>query len=186
MPSRRLQGSRRCSIAPIAKVRLVGQYVPAAEFEPAPPAELPPTIEVDNTTYVFNEVEVNIDIQNLTFVEVTTIQNIEVSIYVDAGVQGQPTRCYAVSSDGQVVGQYVSVDGQSGDAPSQHHSCNRRRWYPPWPRMFLPRPPSPPQAITTCVGNPGPINAQGLPTYLPNRIQIGGVSYVLGRPRVTG
>ena len=33
--------------------------------------------------------------------------------------------------------------------------------------------------ITGCVGNPGPINAQGLPTYLPNRIQIGGVSYVL-------
>ena len=74
-----------------------------------PRPTLPPTIDVDNTTYIFNEVEVNVTIENLTFVEVTTIQNIEVSIYVDAGVQGQPARCYAVAADGQVIGQYVSV-----------------------------------------------------------------------------
>ena len=92
---------------------VVGEYVPAAQFEPVPPTALPPTIDVDNTTYVFNEVEVEVDIQNLTFVEVITVQNIEVSIYVDAGVQGQPARCYAVTDDGQVIGQYVSVAGAS-------------------------------------------------------------------------
>ena len=156
----------------------VGEYVPAAEFDPTPPAELPPTIEVDNTTYIFNEVEVNIDIQTLTFVEVTTIQNIEVSIYVDAGVQGQPARCYAVAADGQVIGQYVSV--VIIELPAQ-----------PTPQLQPPAvvptlaPNVPPPAavtavaITTCVGNPGPVNAQGLPTYLPTRIQISGASYVL-------
>jgi hypothetical protein len=156
----------------------VGEYVPAAEFEPAPPAQLPPTIEIDNTTYIFNEVEVTIDIQTLTFVEVTTIQNIEVSVYVDAGVQGQPVRCYAVTADGQVIGQYVSVVVIEVTAQ-------------PTPQLQPPAvvptlaPNVPPPAavtavaVTNCVGNPGPINAQGLPTYLPNRIQIGGVSYVL-------
>ena len=65
------------------------RYVPAAQFEPVPPTALPPTIDLDNTTYVFNEVEVEVDIQNLTFVEVVTVQNIEISIYVDAASQGQ-------------------------------------------------------------------------------------------------
>ena len=156
----------------------VGQYVPAAVFEPAPPAELPPTIEVDNTTYIFNEVEVNVDIQTLTFVEVTTIQNIEVSIYVDAGVQGQPVRCYAVTDDGQVIGQYVSV------AVMEVTAQPTPQLQPPAVVPTLAPNVPPPAAVTaqaviTCAGNPGPINAQGLPTYLPNRIQIGGVSYVL-------
>lgn len=157
---------------------VVGQYVPAADFQPAPPAELPPTIDVENTTYVFNEVEVNIDIQNLTLVEVITVQNIEVTIYVDAGVQGTPTRYYAVADDGQVVGQYVStVVIQIIPQPTRQ----------PQAAAVVPTlaPNVPPPAavtavaVTTCAGNPGPINAQGLPTYLPNRIQIGGVSYVL-------
>ncbi|HET9661315.1 MAG TPA: hypothetical protein VFP05_13345 [Thermomicrobiales bacterium] len=157
---------------------VVGEYVPAAEFEPAPPAQLPPTIDIDNTTYVFNEVEVNIDIQNLTFVEVVTVQNIEISIYVDTGVQGQPPRCYAVTDDGQVIGQYVSTPVlQVVPQPTQQLQP------PAVVPTLAPNVPAPAAVtaapITGCVGNPGPINAQGLPTYLPTRIQIGGVSYVL-------
>jgi hypothetical protein len=157
---------------------VVGEYVPAAEFEPAPPAELPPTVEIDNTTYIFNEVEVNVDIQNLTFVEVVIVQNIEISIYVDAGVQGQPVRCYAVTDDGQVVGQYVAAPViQVTPQPTQHLQ-------PPAVVPTLAPNVPPPAAVTapadaSCAGDPGPINAQGFPTYLPNRIQIGGISYVL-------
>ena len=158
--------------------QLVGEYVPAATFEPAPPAALPPTIQVENTTYVFNEVDVNIDVQVLTFVEVTTIQNIDVSIYIDAGVQGQPTRCYAVAANGQVIGQYVSVvviEVAAQPTPQLQP--------PAVVPTLAPNVPAPAavtaQPVTSCVGNPGPINAQGLPTYLPTRIQISGVSYVL-------
>jgi hypothetical protein len=161
--------------------RLVGQYVPAAAFEPQPPAQLPPTINVNNATYIFNQVEVNINVQNLTQVEVTTVQNVEVTIYMEQGVQGQPTRYFAVGNDGQVVGQYVAVTVTQVKAqPTQ----------PLQPPAMVPTqaPDAPPPAAvtavadTTCVGNPGPINAQGLPTYLPNRIQIGGVSYALVGP----
>ncbi len=158
--------------------QVVGEYVPAAAFEPPPPAALPPTIQVENTTYVFNEVDINIDIQTLTFVEVTTIQNIDVSIYVDASVQGQPTRCYAVAANGQVIGQYVSVvviEVAAEPTPQLQP--------PAVIPTLAPNVPAPAavtaQPITSCVGNPGPINAQGLPTYLPTRIQIGGASYVL-------
>ena len=136
----------------------VGEYVPAAEFEPAPPAELPSTIEIENTTYVFNQVEINIDIQTLTFVEVTTIQNIEVSIYVDAGVQGQPVRCYAVSNEGQVIGQFVSTTVlQTTPQPTP-------QLQPPAVVPTLAPNAPPPAAVTAqaiqgCIGNPGPINA---------------------------
>jgi hypothetical protein len=158
----------------------VGEYVPAATFEPTPPAELPPALEIENTTYVFNEVEVNVDIQTLTFVEVTTIQNIEVSIYVDAGVQGQPARCYAVATNGQVVGQYVSTPVlEVTPQPTQQLQP------PAVVPTLAPNVPAPAAVTaipsTTCTGDPGPINAQGLPTYLPTRIQIGGLSYVFAR-----
>jgi hypothetical protein len=157
---------------------VVGEYVPAAHFEPAPPPTLPPTIDVENTTYIFNQVEIDIDIQNLTFVQVVTVQNIQISIYVDAGVQGQPPRCYAVTDNGQVIGQYVSTPVLQV-VPQPTPQLQPPAVVP----TLAPNVPAPAAVtaapITGCVGNPGPINAQGLPTYLPTRIQIGGVSYVL-------
>jgi hypothetical protein len=162
--------------------KVVGVYVPAAESSPAPPAALPPTIEVNNTTFVFNQVEVNVNIQNFTQVEVTTINNVAVTIYVEPFLPGTPTRYYAVSSDGTVVGMYVSVViiQQSSTAPVPKYQ----------PPAVVPtqEPNAPPPAAVTavpaaaCSGNPGPINAQGLPTYLPNRIQFGGISYALAGP----
>jgi len=35
------------------------------------------------------------------------------------------------------------------------------------------------EPATTCPGSPGPINDQGIPAYLPNRIQLGGLAYAL-------
>jgi hypothetical protein len=36
-------------------------------------------------------------------------------------------------------------------------------------------------APTTCTGNPGELNAQGIPEHLPTPIQVGGVAYVFAR-----
>lgn len=161
---------------------VIGRYVPVAATNPTPPPDLPPTIEVENATYVFNQVNVDIDIQTLVEVNVIVVQNVELTIYAEQDVDGQQSRYFAVTGDGEVVGQYVqaSLVGTAAQVTP-----------PPTPQL---QPPAvvptqapdapPPAAVTaepaeTCAGSPGPIDDQGVPAYLPNRIQLGGIAYAL-------
>lgn len=159
---------------------VIGRYVPLATTVPAPPAELPPNIEIQNTTYVFNEVEVEINIQTLVEVEVVVVQNVELTIYVDRDVQGLPTRYYAATSDGQVVGQYVEaslVASSTRQSPPPTAQLQPPAYVPTQAPDAPPPPAVTAEAATTCGGDPGEINAQGLPSRLPNRIQLGGIAY---------
>ncbi|MBA2468766.1 MAG: hypothetical protein H0V37_05125 [Chloroflexia bacterium] len=163
----------------------IGRYVPVAATNPTPPAELPPTIEVENTTYVFNQVNIDIDVQTLVQVNVIVVQNVELTIYADQDVEGQPTRYYAVSPDGLVVGQYV--ESSLVVSVVQETPPPTAQLQPP---AFVPTqaPDAPPAAAVTavpdtrCDGDPGEVNDQGLPSRLPARFQLGGIAYALVGP----
>jgi len=159
---------------------VVGRYVPLAATVPTPPAELPANIEVQNTTYIFNEVNVDIDIQTLVEVEVIVVQDIELTIYVDQDVQGLPSRYYAATTDGQIVGQYVEaslVASSAQQAPPPTAQLQPPAFVPTQAPEAPPPPAVTAEAAATCTGDPGEINAQGLPSRLPNRIQLGGIAY---------
>ncbi len=174
--------------------QVVGEYVPAAPSAPAPAAAvtpaplpeeaaaagLPPQVDIENNTYVFNQVNVDIDISTLVEVQVVTIQNVEVTVYAEQNVQlNQAPRLYLVGTDGAVVGQYVVAGIQVSTRPAATA--------PVAPVAVVPTlsPNAPPPAIataiprTTCQGEPGEINAQGLPSHLLTRVQLGGIAYTL-------
>jgi hypothetical protein len=136
---------------------VVGEYVLAAGAEPTPPAELPGTVSVNNTIYIFNEVEIDIDITVLIQVQVIVVNNVELTVYEEPNVPGRPPRIIVVSPDGEVAGQYVDVTYvvtyQDTTAAATAIPSNQ------------------------CTGSAGPINDAGLPAYLPNRIQWGGIAY---------
>jgi hypothetical protein len=162
--------------------RVVGRYVPAAVAQPAPPPSLPTTVEVRGVAYVFNEVEVNVDVQTLVQVQVVQVQNVSVTIYAEQNVQGRPSRLFCVSEDGQVVGQYVDVTvvvkAQVTVRPGQFQ-----------PAAAATLPPNAPKAAAgtavprdnPCVGDPGPLDDNGVPRRLPRRVQLRGVSYTYVR-----
>nr|MBA3378700.1 hypothetical protein [Chloroflexia bacterium] len=168
---------------------VIGRYVPAAATAPTPPAELPATIDVENTTYVFNQVNVDIDIQTLVEVNVIVVQNVELTIYADQNVDGQPSRFFAVAANGQVVGQYV--ESSLVVTTTQVTPQPTAQLQPPAVVATQAPDAPPPAAVTaepadTCAGSPGPINDQGIPAYLPNRIQLGGIAYALVGPESPG
>jgi hypothetical protein len=136
---------------------VVGQYVLAAGAQPEPPAELPDTISIENNVYIFNEVEIDIDINVLIQIQVIIINNIELTVYEEPNVPGRPPRIFVVGPNGEVAGQYVEViyvvTYQDTTAAATAIPSNQ------------------------CSGPIGPINDAGLPAYLPNRIQWGGVAY---------
>ncbi len=172
----------------VAEDGSIGRFVPVASTNPAPPAELPPSIEVANTTYVFNQVNVDIDITTLIEVEVIVVQNVELTIYTDLNVDGQPSRFFAVTSEGQVVGQYVDA---SLIVSTQVTPQPTAQLQPPAVVPTQAPDAPPPAAVTaeaavTCPGSPGPVNDAGIPAYLPNRIQLGGVAYGLVGPQEPG
>jgi len=161
---------------------VIGRYVPVATTSPTPPPDLPATIDVENTTYVFNQVNIDIDIQTLVEVNVIVVQNVELTIYTDQNVDGQPSRYFAVTSEGQVVGQYV--ESSLVVTTTQVTPQPTAQLQPPAVVATQAPDAPPPAAVTaepadTCAGSPGPINDQGIPAYLPNRIQLGGIAYAL-------
>jgi len=138
---------------------VVGVYVLNAATAPAAPTELPETVQVQNATYVFNQVEVDIDISILVQVDVIQLGGAKVTLYADKDVPGRPTRVYAVAPGGKVVGQYVETTlvvtlqhGAATGAPS-----------------------------TDCAGEPGALNSRGLPAHLPNRFQFNEIAYTFVR-----
>lgn len=160
--------------------QVVGLYVPIAATQPAPPPSLPAVVIVPGATYVFNQVDVNVNVQTLVQVQVIVVQNVQVTIFADPDVHGVPPRLYAVLPGGQVVGQYV--DAALLPAAVQAHPVPTVQLQPPAVvPTLLPNVP-PPAAVTAipaaqCPGEPGPINAQGVPTHLPNRVQLSGIAY---------
>jgi len=168
---------------------VIGRYVPVATTNPTPPPDLPATIDVESTTYVFNQVNINIDIQTLVEVNVIVVQNVELTIYTDQNVDGQPSRYFAVTSEGQVVGQYV--ESSLAGAVAQVTPQPTAQLQPPAVVPTQAPDAPPPAAVTaepadTCAGSPGPINDQGVPSYLPNRIQLGGIAYALVGTEASG
>jgi len=164
--------------ATVAGGRLVGRYVPAAVAAPAPPPSLPANVEVGGATYVFNEVETNVNIQNLVQVEVVQVQNIAVTVYAEQNVLGRPVRLYGVADDGQVVGQYIET--------TVVQQAERTRRPRPFRSAVAVTPPTSaqPAAASTAVSRPNacsgeiaPLDDDGVPRNLPTRIQIQGVSY---------
>ena len=146
--------------------------------EEAAAAGLPPQVDIANNTYVFNQVNVDIDITTLVEVEVITIQNVEVRVYAEQNVQiNQAPRLFLVGTNGEVVGQYVVAGNPVPVRPVART--------PIAPVAVVPTlsPNAPPPAIATavpragCPGEPGELNAQGLPGNLLTRIQLGGVAY---------
>ena len=169
--------------------QVIGLYIPVAATQPAPPPSLPAVVTVPGATYVFNEVDVNVNIQTLVQVQVIVVQNVQVTIFADPNVQGVPSRLYAVVPGGQVVGQYV--DAALLPAAVQAHPVPTVQLQPPAVvPTLLPNvpPPAAATAIPTaqCPGEVGPINAQGVPTHLPNRFQLGGSAYSFVRVEDAG
>jgi hypothetical protein len=161
---------------------LVGQYVLQASAEPTPPPALPSTIAIENNTYVFNEVEITVNIQALVQIDIVVVQNVSLTIYAEPAVVGVPLRLYAVSAGGLVIGQYVESTLIVPLAPTAAPPLVVILFQPPATVPTLP-PGAPPPAASTgvalpgCVGDPGALTARGIPAYLPNRIQLGGISY---------
>jgi len=159
---------------------VTGLYLPVASTRPVPPPSLPAVVNVPGSTYVFNEVDVNVDIQTLVQVQEIVVQNVQVAIYADSNVQGVPPRLYAVVPGGQVVGQYV--DASLLPAAVQAQPIPTAQLQPPAVVSTL-SPNVPPPAASTavptnlCTGEAGAIDARGLPTHLPNRIQQSGIAY---------
>ena len=98
--------------------QVVGRYVPAAVVRPQPPQELPQELETEGDTYVFNQVNVNIDITTLVQVNVVVVQNVELTLYAPQNVSGSPALLYAVAATGgQVVGVYLQATIVTGALP---------------------------------------------------------------------
>lgn len=169
--------------------QVVGLYIPVAATQPAPPPSLPAAVTVPGATYVFNQVDVNVNVQTLVQVQVIVVQNVQLTIFADPNVQGVPSRLYAVVPGGQVVGQYV--DAALLPAAVQAHPVPTVQLQPPAVvPTLLPNvpPPAAATAIPTaqCPGEVGPINAQGVPTHLPNRFQLTGIAYSFVRVEDAG
>ena len=152
-----------------------------AATQPTPPAELPRFVETEGNTYVFNEVDIDIDIQTLVQVQVIVIQNVELTVYAEQDSASAPDRLFIVTPDGTVTGQYV----ESSLVVSLQPLPTPRPTVQPQPPAVIPTlapnvpPPAAATAIPTgqCTGSAGATNAAGLPAYLPNRIQLGGIAY---------
>ena len=164
----------------VGRGRLLGRYVPAAAAAPAPPPSLPPTVQVQGATYVFNEVETNINIQNLVEVEVIQVQNTNVTVYAEQDVRGRPIRLFGVADDGRVVGQYIET--------TVVEQARRTRRPRPFRSAVAATPPPNAQSSAAstavprpnaCSGDPAPLGPNGLPRNLPTRVQLQGISYSL-------
>ena len=159
--------------------QVVGRYVVAAASQPQPPPDMPTNITIQNNTYVFNEVSIEIDIQTLVEVDVVVIQNVELTVYAEQNVQGQAPRLFVVTPDGQVCQYVESSLVLSLEQPTPQPTVQLEP-VAVIPTLAANQPP--PAAVTAlpssrCLGAPGPTSAQGIPAYLPNRIQLGGISY---------
>lgn len=159
----------------------VGQYLPAAVTAPPPPTNLPPTVQVEGSTFVFNAISANVDVTTLVKVNVIQIQNTSVTVYAEQATQtGQsgPARLFGVSSDGTVIGQYVNVT-----VVQQAKVSIVTQPFQAAVVATLPPTGQPPAAATvaapvnTCAGTIGDLDANGLPSRLPRQIQLRGVSY---------
>jgi hypothetical protein len=85
--------------------------------QPTPPAGLPPAIELGGTNYVFDEVVVDVEIEEL--IEVETIESAETPITVYVAPEEEPgpaSLVYLVPAGTDVVAVYVPSVG--GTVPS--------------------------------------------------------------------
>jgi hypothetical protein len=85
----------------------IGRYVVAAAAQPAPPPGLPAFVDVESITYVFNEVDADVDLTELEQVKSLVIQGVDFTIYAETGLTGDPARIYVATADGATIGQYV-------------------------------------------------------------------------------
>ena len=82
-------------------------------------ANLPQTLEVQNTTYVFSRVEVDIDISTLVQVQVVDVEGIELRVFAREEFQGVAPELYCVNESGEVVGRYVVAAASQPTPPAE-------------------------------------------------------------------
>src|SRR5690606_14866955 len=140
---------------------------------------LPSRISVEGATFVFNQVNTNINLRTLVQIDIVVVQNISLTVYADPGLTGPPLRVFAAGAGGRVVGQYVESTLLVTPAAT---AASPRPSFQVQPPAVVPTlaPNAPPPAAATgvaelgCAGDPGELDAQGIPSRLPNRIQFGG------------
>lgn len=159
---------------------IVGEYVVRASAEPPSPPSLPQEIEIENNVFVFNEVDITINVQTLVQVSFIVYQNISLTIYADQDAPDEPTRLWAVAPGGIVVGQYVESDlvvelTELPLVPQPTPAFQPPAVVPTLPPSVLP--PVGTGVATGCSGTVGELNALNIPSNLPNRIQFGGIAY---------
>ncbi len=179
-----LQGAAPILYCIAADGEVVGEYVVLASAQPQPPPILPQKIEIESATYVFNEVDISINIQTLVQVDFIVYLNISLTIYAEPQIPGQPTRLWVVAPGGVVVGQYVHSIlivqlVQPLPAPLPTVQFQPPAVVPTLPPSALPTAPSGVVQLG-CIGTIGELNSLGVPTNLPNRFQFGGIAYALG------
>lgn len=166
--------------------QVVGRYVPAAVAQPEPPETLPREIENDGATYVFNEVEIDIDITTLVVVNVIVVQNVELTLYADPNTSGTVTRLYAAAPDGQVVGLYLDVTLIVGTPQPSPTPQLQPPAVIPTLAPDAPPPAAATAAVSRCTGSAGALDVTGLPERLPRRIQYRGTAFSFGQIEDSG
>ncbi|CAN5826301.1 hypothetical protein BH24CHL4_BH24CHL4_12590 [soil metagenome] len=179
------QGAVEVLYCVTADGEIVGEYVVLASAQPSPPPVLPVEVEIENTTYIFNDVDITINIQTLVQVNFIVYQNISLTVYAEQEVADQPTRLWVVAPGGIVIGQYVQSNlvvelVQLPPPPQPTVQFQPPAVVPTLPPSALPPPASTSVVPYGCAGTVGELNALGVPNNLPNRIQFGGIAYLLG------
>ena len=179
------QGATQVLYCVTAEGEVIGEYVVLASAQPAPPPTLPQDVELENMTYVFNDIDITINIQMLVQVNFIVYQNISLTVYAEPEVQGQPTRLWVVAPGGIVVGQYVQSVLVVQLVQPLPPPVATVQFQPPAVVPTLPPSALPPAAgtgvtVLGCVGLAGELNALGVPNNMPNRFQFGGIAYTFG------
>ena len=97
---------------------VVPNDTPSSTVSPTPPAGLPPTVEFEETIYVFDEVEPDVEIEDLDAVAEIDAGECN-TVYVEPDqATAPPSSIFLVSADGSVVASYLPAAGGVGGVPN--------------------------------------------------------------------
>jgi len=143
---------------------VIGRFLLAATTNPTPPDSLPATIELDGQTYVFNEVEEEVDTRAMQPVGLVSSEGEGILVYAERGRQDERNRVFAVARENGVAGQYVLAELVQESDLAQTGSVTP-----------TPGTPAPENVVTTPRCDGGASDA----ALLPTTILFDGVEYTL-------